>query len=163
MTNRRRTLAIQIALTLTALEFFGPVARDASASHALNPSWVGHARVHLVWLLGFMFLSGIVNLYLIWHRRPPAARDLRLSAVWQSCNLGGFWIAYFASSAYDGAITVPGIHTDILGFDENVFVFSVLSAVMVGIWIALGRASADADVVFFTCKDASHGLQGIKS
>ena len=26
-----------------------------------------------------------------------------------------------------------------------------------------GRASADADVVFFTCKDASYGLQGIKS
>ena len=26
-----------------------------------------------------------------------------------------------------------------------------------------GRAGADADVVFFTCKDASYGLQGIKS
>lgn len=26
-----------------------------------------------------------------------------------------------------------------------------------------GRATADADVVFFTCKDASYGLQGIKS
>lgn len=25
-----------------------------------------------------------------------------------------------------------------------------------------GRAGADRDVVFFTCKDASHGLQGIK-
>lgn len=26
-----------------------------------------------------------------------------------------------------------------------------------------GRATPDADVVFFTCKDASHSLQGIKS
>jgi len=26
-----------------------------------------------------------------------------------------------------------------------------------------GQATPDADVVFFTCKDASHGLQGIKA
>jgi quercetin dioxygenase-like cupin family protein len=26
-----------------------------------------------------------------------------------------------------------------------------------------GRATAEADVVFFTCKDASHGLHGIKA
>jgi len=26
-----------------------------------------------------------------------------------------------------------------------------------------GRATPEADVVFFTCKDSSHGLQGIKS
>jgi hypothetical protein len=134
----KRTKAIQIALTVTALEFFGPVLRDAGGSHALNPEWVGHARVHLVWLLGFMFLSGVVNLYLIWQKR-----ELVLSAVWQSCNLGGFWIAYFLSPTYDGAITVPGIHTEILGMDENVFVFTALSCVMAGVWVALARGPRD--------------------
>ncbi|MGI9591998.1 MAG: hypothetical protein ACR2P8_11570 [Myxococcota bacterium] len=138
MNPERRTLAVQIALTVTALEFFGPVLRDAGASHALNPTWVGHARVHLVWLLGFMFLSGVVNLYLIWRRR-----ELVLSALWQSCNLGGFWIAYFLSPAYEGAITVPGVHTQVFGIDENVFVFSVLSLVMAGIWLALARGSGE--------------------
>ncbi len=138
MSEETRIRAIRIALTITALEFFGPIVRDFGASHAMNPSWVGHARVHLVWLLGFMLLSGVANLYLIWLRRPFDVRDLWLSAGWQSCNLGGFWIAYVLLPVYDGAITVPGIHTEILGYDENVFGFSLLSILMAGVWVALG-------------------------
>jgi hypothetical protein len=134
-----RVRALQIALSVTALEFFGPILRDFGASHAQNPSWVGHARVHLVWLLGFLFLSGIANLYLIWWRRPFEPGNLRLSALWQSCNLGGFWLAYLLAPVYEGAITVPGIHTHILGIDENVFVFGVLSLLMLGVWGGLAR------------------------
>jgi hypothetical protein len=132
MSQASRILAVKIALTFTAFEFFGPIVRDFHPSHALNPDWVGHARVHLVWLLGFMGLSGLANLYLIWLRRPFELRNLWLSAAWQSCNLGGFWIAYLLNPVYQGQITVPGIHTEILGYDENVFVFAVLSIVMLG-------------------------------
>jgi hypothetical protein len=150
MSPASRVLALRIALTVTALEFFGPIVRDFSPSHALNPTWVGHARVHLVWLLGFMFFSGLGNLYLIWLRRPFELRNLWLSAGWQSCNLGGFWVAYLLCPVYEGEITVPGIHMHILGFDENVFVFTLLSLVMAGVWAALafglgggrGRAAA---------------------
>jgi hypothetical protein len=134
MNETSRLLAVRIALTVTALEFFGPIARDFAPSHALNPTWVGHARVHLVWLLGFMFFSGLANLYLVWLRRPRSVRDLWLAAGWQSCNLGGFWIAYFLLPVYDGAITVPGIHVEIFGYDENVFGFTVLTAIMLGVW-----------------------------
>jgi hypothetical protein len=130
MTPERRIRLVRIALTLTAFEFFGPVLRDFHPSHALNPDWVGHARVHLVWLLGFMGFSGIANLYLIWLRRPFDLRDLWLSAAWQGCNLGGFWVAYLLTPIYDGLITVPGIHYQILGFDENVFAFSILSIIL---------------------------------
>jgi hypothetical protein len=129
--NAKRLRIVQVLLTITALEFFGPILRDYSTSHVFHPTWVGHARVHLVWLLGFMGLSGIVNVYLIWFARPFTPSNLRLSAVWQSCNLGGFWIAYLLSGHYDGAITVPGVHVHIFGYDENVFVFAVLSVVMV--------------------------------
>jgi hypothetical protein len=139
MSHASRVLVLRIALTITALEFFGPIVRDFGPSHALNETWVGHARVHLVWLLGFMFLSGLANLHLVWLRRPFELRNLRLSAVWQTCNLGGFWIAYVLAPVYQGEITVPGIHADILGVDENVFVFSVLSIGMAGVWIALFR------------------------
>ena len=45
MTPDQRTLALRIALTVSAIEFFGPAIRDAGASHALNPDWVGHARL----------------------------------------------------------------------------------------------------------------------
>jgi hypothetical protein len=118
-------------LTVVALEFFGPIFRDFSASHAFNPDWVGHARVHLVWLLGFMAFSGIVNVYLIWFRRPEDPRDLWLSIAWQSSNLGGFWLAYLLTPVYQGEMTMPGFHVHILGIDENVFAFCVLSVLLV--------------------------------
>lgn len=141
---------LRLALSVTLLEFFGPLLRDFSPSHALNPNWVGHARVHLVWLLGFMALSGVVNIYLLWFDRAPLRRRLLLSATWQSCNLGGFWFAYLLVPLYGGVMAVPGIHTQILGIDENVFVFTVLSAVMAAVWVALlsadGREVADAHV-----------------
>jgi hypothetical protein len=137
ISRARWILAIRILLSVTALEFFGPIARDFHPSHALNPDWVGHARVHLVWLLGFMGLSGVACLYLVWFRRPFEIRNLWLSAAWQSCNLGGFWIAYLLAPVYDGEITVRGIHTQLFGFDENVFVFAVLSALMLGALAAL--------------------------
>lgn len=128
-----RLLILRIALTVTCLEFFGPAIRDTDASHLLRPEWVGHARLHLAWLLGFMVLSGIANLYFIWFRRP-AHESLRISALWQTCNLGGFWIAIFLNPVYGGVISVPGVHTHILGFDENVFGFTVLSIVMLVAW-----------------------------
>lgn len=139
MNLANRMTGLRIALSVTALEFFGPILRDSGASHALNPDWTGHARVHLAWLLGFMFLSGVANLYFIWFRRP-AIESLRISALWQSCNLGGFWIAVALNPLYAGAITVPGIHMHIFGIDENVFVFSVLSLIMVGVWFGLRGA-----------------------
>jgi hypothetical protein len=150
MSETSRILALRIALTVTALEFFGPIARDFHPSHAFNPDWVGHARVHLVWLLGFMGLSGLANVYLVWFRRPFELRNLWLSAGWQSCNLGGFWIAYVLAPTYRGEITVPGIHTTILGHDENVFVFCILSVLMLAVLAVLrfgtGRGSPRATV-----------------
>jgi hypothetical protein len=107
---------------------------------------VGHARVHLVWLLAFMGLSGLVNLHLIWRRRPFDVRNLWLAVVLQCCNLGGFWIAYLLLPVYGGLITVPGEHIHIFGWDENVFVFMVLSsllAIAVGL-LRFGVASEEA-------------------
>jgi hypothetical protein len=144
--HARAVRTVQILLTIVALEFFGPIVRDFSPSHALNPEWTGHARVHLVWLLGFMLLSGIANLYLVWWRRPFDLGNLRLSACWQCCNLGGFWIAYALVDVYGGLITVPGEHVHIFGWDENVFAFAVLSSVMVVAVALLRWLPADAKV-----------------
>ena len=140
--SRSSVRIVQVLLTIASLEFFGPIVRDYSDSHALNPTWVGHARVHLVWLLGFMFFSGVANIYLIWFRRPRETRNLWLSVLWQGCNLGGFWVAYVLAPSYQGEITVPGIHTHIFGYDENVFVFSILTVVLVAASLLLRAAAA---------------------
>jgi len=135
--SRGAVRIVKVLLTVASFEFFGPILRDYSPSHAFNPTWVGHARVHLVWLLGFMFFSGLANLYLIWFRQPREVGNLWLSGAWQACNLGGFWVAYVLAPSYGGQIAVPGIHTHILGVDENVFVFSVLSVVLIAALLLL--------------------------
>src|SRR5258705_14017390 len=94
MTQRTPAIvAVQVLLTITALEFFGQIVRDSNASHLLNAGWPGHARVHLVWLLGFMGLSGLVNLWLGLFRRPFDVADPLPSAVGQGGNLRGVWNA----------------------------------------------------------------------
>jgi hypothetical protein len=143
--DKRTIRTVQVLLTIVALEFFGPIIRDFSPSHALNPTWVGHARVHLVWLLGFMFFSGVANVWLIWFRRPFERRNLWLSVIWQGCNLGGFWVAYLLVDVYEGLITVPETHVDIFGYDENVFVFTVLSLILIAAVVVLRSASSKAN------------------
>lgn len=140
----RAVTAAQILLTTTGFEFFGPIARDFNASHAMNPAWVGHARLHLVWLLGFMLLSGFANLYLVWFRRPFDVRNLWLSAGWQCCNLGGFWIAAGLAPAYGGLVMVPDEHIQLLGVNENVLVFAILSMLMAAALVLLRTGTGHA-------------------
>ena len=121
----------QVLLTLGVLEFFGPIVRDTSVTHLLNPTWVGHARFHLAWALVFMGLSGICNLYLIWFRRPHRISSLYLSWAWQACNILGFWGAAVLERAYGGSIVDPEFHFAVLGMNENIFAFAVLTAVLV--------------------------------
>jgi hypothetical protein len=131
MTNREKTIrTVQILLTITAFECFGPIVRDFNVSHAWNPDWDGHARFHLVWQLATMGLSGIANLYLIWFRKPLEVRTLWLSAAWQGTILAGFWVACLLTPVYEGRVTMPNIHMYIFGIDENVVVFTLLSAVL---------------------------------
>lgn len=85
--------------------------------------------MHLAWLLGFMIFSGIANIYFIWRSGNDKRRDLGISAIWQACNLAGFWVATFAVDSYGGAIIDPDHHIAILGMDENVFVFSLLTLI----------------------------------
>jgi hypothetical protein len=138
----RAVAAAQVLLTLTGFEFFGPIGRDFNASHAMNPTWVGHARLHLVWLLGFMLFSGLANVYLVWFRRPFEVRNLWLSAAWQCCNLGGFWVAVLLAPAYGGLVRVPDEHIQLLGVNENVLVFAVLSTLMAAALLLLRAAGA---------------------
>ncbi len=136
---------IQVLLTITAGEFFGPVVRDFSPSHALNPDWVGHARVHTVWALGFMFLSGLANLWLLWARKPFDLGNLRLSLLWQGCNLGGFWLSYLLLPVYGGVMTMPDTHVQIMGYDENVVAFTLLSIVWAAAALRLRNVAAPSN------------------
>ena len=126
--NQRYRVA-QVLLTIGVFEFFGPIFRDTSPTHLLNPSWVGHARFHLAWALVFMGLSGLVNLYLIWVR-PRALSNLYIAWSWQACNVLGFWGAALLAGPYGGSIVDPEFHLTVLGLNENIFTFVALSVVL---------------------------------
>ena len=106
------------------------MSKDSGASHLMNDEWVGHARVHLAWLLGFMFFSGIANLYLVWFRKPEIKDNLKVVALWQAVHLAGFWSATFFVPHYHGQMVDLRYHTFILGVEENVFVFTILTIVL---------------------------------
>jgi hypothetical protein len=142
---RRSLLAAKVLLTITCFEFFGPIARDTNWTHLLNPTWPGHARIHLVWFLSLIFFSGLANLYLVWLRSPHDVRDLWLSVYWQAANLASFWIACLFSPLYGGAITLPDTHVRILGIDENVAVFAVLSAILAAAVVSLRGSQGGYD------------------
>lgn len=123
---------VKVLLTIVAFEFFGPLKRDSDKTHLFNPEWVGHARFHLVWQLGMMLFGGVVTMLLIWMPDPLRPIHLYLASALLASNLFGFWAAVFLVKWYKGIIWVPRIHIKILGVDENVFVFSVLSLIYVG-------------------------------
>ncbi|MGB8328596.1 MAG: hypothetical protein WCE62_00605 [Polyangiales bacterium] len=127
----------QVLLTVGVLELFGPIVRDTSVTHLLNPSWVGHARFHLMWAMVFMGLSGLANLYLIWGRRPSQVSNLYVAWLWQACNVFGFWGAALLESRYGGAIVDPEFHITVLGLNENIFAFVTLTSLLVGTLIFL--------------------------
>lgn len=124
--------AVRILFTICAFEFFGPCIRDSNKSHLTNPDWVGHARFHLMWQLGIMFFAGLVTLALIWLPDPLRPVHLYVAGALLATNLLGFWAAVVLVKAYRGLIFVPGVHGMILGIEENIFVFSVLSVIFVG-------------------------------
>jgi len=129
---------VRILLTVVAFEFFGPLKRDSDKTHLFNPEWVGHARFHLVWQLGMMLFGGIVTLSLIWLPDPLRPIHLYLASALLAANLFGFWAAVGLVKWYKGIIWVPRIHIKILGVDENVFVFSVLTLIFAGALAVLG-------------------------
>jgi hypothetical protein len=129
-----------VLLTIGVLEFFGPIVRDTDATHLLNPAWPGHARFHLAWLLVFMGLSGLANLWLIWG--VGDRRALFTAWGWQACNVLAFWGAAAVSGLYGGQVVDASFHQTVLGLNENLFVFVLLATLALGTLVVLRRVPA---------------------
>ena len=140
MTSDRRLRVARVLLSVVAaVLFFGPLLRDSNASHLTNPTWPGHARLHFMWAISFMFCSGLANLYYLW-ARPLELAVLRLCWVWQATSLfGGFWTAVALVDVYGGTIRDPEHHATLLGVNENVLVFGSLAVLLAGVGAALLR------------------------
>lgn len=140
---------VRALLTVGSFEFFGPALRDMGPSHATNPDWVGHARLHMVWTIVLMVALGILDLALVFRGRGTSREEgnLRLAGALQLANLAAFWTAWLTAPLYGGAIVIEQ-HSQVLGINENTLVFILLSGVFgVSASLFVSRSRKDAAVL----------------
>jgi hypothetical protein len=141
----RRLKIARLLVSVPALFLvLGPPVADLNASHVLNPSWSGHARLHTVWLITTNSLVCLVALRLLWR---PLGGALRVSVLLAGTLVGfvllGFFVAAATQTLYDGALTDPnGITIRVGSFDANLAAFSVLFCVLASAMVMASRPDA---------------------
>jgi len=133
-----------MSLAIGVYAFIPPLADLATDTHVFHTDWVPHARMHTVWLLGVSSSLGLVALYLLWLRNNEPVFNINIAALLSLCVYGPFFISALTARLYGGELTdaVGGVEDHLLGFDINLFVFS-LATLLLGLgWALCRRASA---------------------
>jgi hypothetical protein len=132
-------LLMSIAIAIYA--FIPPIVDLMTDSHVFHQEWMPHARMHTVWLLGITSGVGVISLYLIWGRRTESNFNINLAVVLSAIVYGAFFLSASTISLYGGALSdeVGDIETGPLGFDANLFGFSVASLILVSGWVICAR------------------------
>lgn len=95
--------------------------------HLTNPTWDGHARLHLLWLIGICGYSGLTAAFLAWKATPARPEPLATATLLGVIIVGSFYTAglfgglvganYGAPSSYvfGGRVGFPLIHFGFAG------------------------------------------------
>ena len=137
-----RLARLLVTLPAVILAIVPPLA-DFNSTHAANPLWPAHARLHAVWLVCTTSLVALLALLVLWlHPRELTRRRVDLAAAMLGSVLGGFFIAGAMQGIYGGAFTDPdGIAVQVGSLDANLVGFGVM-AVVVAAGVAVARRSA---------------------
>ena len=99
-----RILLARILFTLATAGYAAvTVLADFNKTHATNPKWLPHARVHVVWQISSYVGFGLLALALIWWPGPLAVERLYLVAVMAAIIYAAFFVALIAMPIYGGA------------------------------------------------------------
>ena len=118
---------VKIAITCVTL-IYGvvPAIADLNDTHIFNTGWSPHARVHGVWFLVFGAAMAFMSIYFVWVKD-----NLGVPIFVGLMFASGFWIAFLTSGLYGGALVDEnGVEARVLGLESNVFVFSVVTIVL---------------------------------
>ena len=135
MTSSALKAALKIGVSAITI-FYGlvPAIADLNETHLFNPLWNEHARFHGAWFLAFAAGVALIALFLIWVRD-----DVLLPITFGLMFVAGFWVATVFGPLYGGALADEnGYIQTILGIESNMFLFSVVSILLL---IALVLAS----------------------
>ena len=126
-------LLTKVMLTLATLGYSAiPAIFDSNETHVTNPSFPGHARLHIVWQVSSYVYVALLALYLIWTAGADT-RPLWLALFLCAAAYGGFWTAVLSRPAYGGALVsevnpVPSFRWDLFGrkfvTDANISLFT---------------------------------------
>lgn len=61
--------------------------------HLTNPTWPGHARFHLLWLISAGALGAMTSIYLFWTATPRTLERVHTGALLGAMHVGGFFVA----------------------------------------------------------------------
>ena len=78
--------AVTYGLLTAAIDVFDP-------HHLTNPTWPGHARFHLLWLISAGAIGAATSIYFFWTATPRTFERVRTGAMLGAMHLGGFFSA----------------------------------------------------------------------
>jgi hypothetical protein len=84
-----------------------PAFIDLNRTHATNPLWTGHARLHLVQQVFTLLLAAAIETALLWWPGPELRARFYLAALLTATGLAGFLIAVLFRPLYGGALRDP--------------------------------------------------------
>ena len=128
-------LAARLLLTVgTGMYCFVPLVVDLTETHVFHPDWPGHARFHMVWLLGLLLGVGLAALYFTWRRSDDGSVDepasIRLGGVLGLISLSAFFASAATAGLYGGTLSDAGGASGLDGLNANVLAFSVALALL---------------------------------
>ena len=141
MANRFKIARVLVTLPAVFLAVVPPLV-DLNESHVLNPLWIGHARLHTVWLLATNSLVSLLAIVILWR---PALGSLRLSVLLGVGLVGavltGFFVAAATQSAYGGSLTDPnGVAITAGPLDANLATFALLYCLIIAALFLVRRS-----------------------
>jgi hypothetical protein len=127
---------LMMTLALAIFTFIPPIADLATDTHVFHPDWSPHSRLHTVWLLGVTSSMGLLALSLLWASKAESRFNENLAGAIGACVYGSFFLSVITAALYGGSVTdhTGGITQNIMGFNLNVFTFSVAFATLLLGW-----------------------------
>lgn len=109
---------------------------DLNRTHATNPTWVGHARFHVVWQTLTMVLMAAVEIALIWAGWVDAEHGFYLAVMLAGLSPLAFLLSFAGRRWFGGSLSdpngIPSLRIALAGrtLDLDMNLVAVIAAVI---------------------------------